>query len=115
MTEAEKRLWRHLRELRIPGTHFRRQVPIGPYVVDFCCHSAKLVIEVDGGQHNEATEVQRDAVRTAWLSSRGYRVLRLWNNEVLGNSQGVLESIIDALNTPTPDPSPQGGGGQISG
>jgi very-short-patch-repair endonuclease len=92
-----------LRSRQINGAKFVRQDPIGPYVVDFVCREQKLIIEVDGGQH--ATD-PRDAVRDAWLSERGYRVLRFWNNDVLANTEGVLESILAALREATPgDPT----------
>jgi len=110
-TEAEKRLWKSLRELKSPGTHFRRQVPFGSYVVDFCCHAARLIIEVDGGQHNTSEGQEADTVRTRWLESSGYRILRFWNNDVLGNTVGVIEAIQSALNnTPTPTPPHKGEG-----
>jgi very-short-patch-repair endonuclease len=89
-TEAEKRMWHALRE-KIPGTKFRRQVPIGPYYADFLSFSAKLVIEVDGGQHGEAQDY--DARRTAFIKAQGYRVIRFWNNDVLANTDGVIEAI----------------------
>jgi very-short-patch-repair endonuclease len=92
-TDAERRLWRHLRDRRLGGFKFRRQVPIGTYVVDFLCHEAQLVVEVDGGQHAKATV--KDARRTAYLSAKGYRVLRFWNNDVLGNTEGVLARILE--------------------
>src|SRR5438128_1083988 len=79
MTEAERCLWNKLRERNRKGSHFRRQVPIGSYIVDFCWHKAKLIVEVDGGQHNEDAERMRDQQRTQWLESRGYRVIRFWN------------------------------------
>jgi very-short-patch-repair endonuclease len=109
-TEAEKKLWWHLRHrLPVSNTHFRRQVRIGRYIVDFASHRAKLVIEIDGGQHVE--QAAADAERSKFLESEGYRVIRFWNNEVLTNIDGVLEAIASALaTTPTPDPSPQGGG-----
>lgn len=84
-----------LRGEQIEGYRFRRQVPIGPYVVDFACLKAHLVIEVDGGQHAQA--VERDDQRTAWLASRGFRVLRFWDNDVLLRTDGVLEAIRAAL------------------
>jgi very-short-patch-repair endonuclease len=108
-TEAERKLWWHLRH-RIPtlGTHFRRQVRIGPYIADFACHATRTVIEVDGGQHGGSTV---DEARTKVLAANGYRVLRYWNNDVLTNIDGVLEDILSAITTtPTPTPSPQGGG-----
>ncbi|MGJ5036267.1 MULTISPECIES: endonuclease domain-containing protein [unclassified Bradyrhizobium] len=83
-TEAERVLWQHLRnDLKLAGSHFRRQAQIGPFVVDFASRKAKLVIEVDGGQHDWRKE--EDAVRTRQLEAAGYRVLRFWNNDVLGN------------------------------
>jgi very-short-patch-repair endonuclease len=110
LTEAEAKMWLHLhRRLSPAGTHFRRQVQIGRYIADFVSHGAKLIIEVDGGQH--ATDVTPDLERTKLFETHGYRVLRYWNNEVLANIDGVLEDIQRALaSTPTPDPSPQGGG-----
>jgi very-short-patch-repair endonuclease len=110
-TEAERKLWWHLRH-RIPllGTHFRRQVRIGPYIADFACHARRIVIEVDGGQHDRSVA---DEKRTKVLEASGYRVLRYWNNDVLSNIDGVLEDIVSAITTtPTPNPSPQGGGEQ---
>jgi very-short-patch-repair endonuclease len=109
-TDAEQKLWWHLRHrIAKTGTHFRRQVQIGRYIADFASHKAKLIIEVDGGQHGERSA--SDAERTRLFEANGYRVLRYWNNEVLANIEGVLEDIQRALmSTPTPDPSPQGGG-----
>jgi very-short-patch-repair endonuclease len=109
-TEAERKLWWHLRHrLRVEDTHFRRQVRIKQFIVDFACHGAPLIVEIDGGQH--ASTTVRDAQRTKILEANGYRVLRFWNNDVLGNIDGVLDEIQRALAaTPTPDPSPQGGG-----
>ncbi len=109
-TEAEKKWWWHLRHrLPVSNAHFRRQVRIGRYIVDFASHGVKLVIEIDGGQHVE--QAAADAERTKVLEAEGYRVVRFWNNEVLTNIDGVLEAIASALAaTPTPDPSPQGGG-----
>jgi very-short-patch-repair endonuclease len=95
MTDAEERLWMRLRGDQISGHRFRRQVPIGPYVLDFACRKARLAIEVDGGQHATAS-LEHDR-RTAWLTSRGYRVLRFWNNQVLTEMDAVLESIRTAL------------------
>jgi very-short-patch-repair endonuclease len=93
-TEAEKRLWWALREL--PGKHrFRRQHPIGHRIVDFACPSQKLVIELDGGQH--ARHETMDEERTAELARHGYRVIRFWNNDVLGNTAGVVETILREL------------------
>src|SRR5277367_3600581 len=91
-TKAEQKLWWHLRHrLELPASHFRRQVHLGRYIVDFASHRLKLVIELDGGQHAE--QMKRDAVRTRFLESEGYRVLRFWNNDVMNNIDGVLEMI----------------------
>jgi very-short-patch-repair endonuclease len=111
-TEAERKLWWHLRHrLSVGNSHFRRQVRIKQYIVDFACHGARLIVEIDGGQHNWATLA--DAERTKVLEANGYRVLRFWNNDVLGNIDGVLETIQRTIvTTPTPNPSPQGGGEQ---
>jgi very-short-patch-repair endonuclease len=109
-TEAERKLWWNLRHrLPLAGSHFRRQVHLGRYIVDFASNGLKLIIEVDGGQHAE--QERRDAARTRLLESEGYRVLRFWNNEVLGNIDGVLEMIQSAiLATPTPTPPHKGEG-----
>ena len=118
-TDAERRLWYRLRSRQIEGAKFVRQERIGPYVVDFVCREQRLIVEVDGGQH--ATD-PRDAVRDGWLSDRGYRVLRFWNNDVIANTAGVLESIAAVLReatiadggtrggAPSPRPSPPEGG-----
>ena len=90
-TDAERMLWSILRMRQVPGHRFRRQAPIGPYVVDFVCFENKLVIEVDGGHHAE--QADHDAARTAWLESRGFRVMRFWNNEVLEEINAVREAI----------------------
>ena len=112
MTDAEERLWYHLRDRRFEGEKFVSQFQIGNYVADFACRRAGLAIELDGGQHS----AERDAARTTAIERFGYRVLRFWNNDVLANVEGVLETIDLALrNTtpPTPDPSPpQAGGGE---
>jgi very-short-patch-repair endonuclease len=95
MTDAERALWHLLRRKQIDGHRFRKQVPIGKYIVDFVCLDARLVIEVDGGQHSDAAEA--DAVRDAWLRSQNFRVLRFWNNDVLKNPEGVMQVVIEAL------------------
>ncbi len=97
-TEAEKRLWSVLRRQQIEGYRFRRQAPIGRYIIDFVCLRRRLVIEIDGGQH--ADRAQADAARTAWLESQGFRVLRFWNNDVPGNTNGVVEAIRQTLRGP---------------
>ncbi len=109
-TKAEQKLWWHLRHrLATPASHFRRQVHLGRYIVDFANHSLKVVIEIDGGQH--ARQIKSDALRTKFLQSEGYRVLRFWNNDVLGNINGALEMIQSAiLPTPTPTPPHKGEG-----
>jgi len=90
MTDAERVLWRQLRAHRLSGTKFRRQQPLGPYIVDFFCAEKKLVIEVDGGHHlNSESDKERDE----WLRSQDYTVLRFWNDEVLNQTEAVLESI----------------------
>ena len=94
-TDAEWRLWTCLRHKQVDGFRFRRQAPIGPYVVDFVCFSARLVVEVDGGQ--PALRSDQDAGRTRWLENEGFRVVRFWNSEVLGNTEGVAEAIRRAL------------------
>ena len=99
-----------LRRKQLDGYRFRRQVPLGPYVVDFACLAERLVIEVDGGQH--AVEAAKDACRTQWLEDNDFRVLRFWNNEVLGHPEGVIQVIQSTLadeDTPLPAPPPQGG------
>ena len=92
-SEAEQKLWARLRGRGLQGYKFRRQVPLGPFIVDFCCYDERLVIELDGGQ-------RRDPARTLWLESRGFRVLRFWNSEVLENMDGVLTRILETLEQP---------------
>lgn len=100
MTEAEQRLWRHLRAHRLNGEKFRRQRPIGPYIVDFVHFGSRLVIEADGGQHNGSAA---DAQRDAWLSAQGFRVLRFWNTEILRDTEAVLTTILNAtIGAPSP-------------
>lgn len=109
LTDAEKQLWQRLRDQQIDGYKFRRQQPIGRYIADFVCFEKKLVIEVDGGQH--ADHALADSRRTIWLEGQGFRVLRLWNHDVLGNLAGAVEAIQQALETPPPQPSPMKGEG----
>ena len=94
-SEAEKTLWRYLRDCRMNGFKFRRQVVIEPYIVDFACFEARLIIEADGGQHMEQAEY--DALRTEMLEGMGYRVIRFWNNQILTELPAVLEQIDEAL------------------
>jgi very-short-patch-repair endonuclease len=96
-TEAEKILWSKLRDKQIDGVKFRRQQPIENYVVDFVSFEKRLIIEIDGGQHDEAEIKKKDEQRTAWLEKDGYRVIRFWNNDVLMNIEGVLIKIKEAL------------------
>jgi len=96
-TDAERIIWSALRAGRMNGARFRRQTPIGPYIVDFVCHAARLVIEIDGGQHFEAKQAQRDTRRDAFLAGKGFRVLRFNNHDVMINREGVLETIAAAL------------------
>lgn len=93
LTPAERRLWHVLKAHRFSGLHFRRQVPMGPYIVDFVCHEAKVVVEVDGSQHGFDRHLDSDRARDAWLAERGYKVLRFWNHEVLTQSEIVLDTI----------------------
>jgi very-short-patch-repair endonuclease len=93
-TDAEQKLWRLLRSRQLAAFKFRRQVPIGKYIVDFVCHETLLVVEVDGGQHADNV---KDVERDRWLSSAGYRVVRFWNNDVLKNPSGVLEALLSEL------------------
>ena len=85
MTKAERRLWRYLRKPGIGGLRFRRQTPIGPYIVDFFCPERRLIVEVDGDQHGLPDSEKRDAERDAWLAAQGYRVVRVWNRDVIAN------------------------------
>jgi len=107
-SDAERRLWERLRHRVLLGWKFRRQHEIGPFVVDFACADAGLVVELDGGQHLDQTE--RDARRTRWLEQEGYRVLRFWNDDVLKRTDEVLEQIVRALPDTPPHPNPLPGG-----
>jgi very-short-patch-repair endonuclease len=89
-TEAEKVFWHSVKAKRFEGYKFKRQVPVGPFYADFVCEEARLIVEIDGGQHSEN---QKDLQRTAFLNSKGYEVVRFWNNEVLGNLDGLLSSL----------------------
>jgi len=111
-TEAEQIIWSWLRAKKLKGVKFRRQEPIGTYVVDFVSFEKKLIIEIDGGQHNFAENKTNDDARTEWLESQGFRVIRFWNNEVASNLDGVLTLIEEALAVPPlPDPLPRWGEG----
>ena len=106
LTPQERRLWYRLRDRRFARYKFRRQHPVGSYILDFACCTARLAVELDGGQHDERAGY--DARRTAWLGLQGWRVLRFWNNEVMENEEAVLENILEALRSfvPSPRPSP---------
>ena len=110
-TNAETLLWFHLRDRRMADRKFRRQRPIGPYFADFVCLEAKLIVELDGGQHVDAAAY--DENRTRFMQAEGYRVLRFWNNEVLTRTDAVRERILQALQegSPHPSPLPQAGEG----
>jgi very-short-patch-repair endonuclease len=108
MTDAERSIWRVLRLSQIDGHRFRRQVPLGPYIVDFVCHDARLIIEIDGGQHDRSSS--GEAKRARFLQDQGYRMLRFWNNEVLSNLEGVHAMIAEDLrHHPHPGPPPSRG------
>ena len=94
-TDAERRLWQKLKRRQIAGVKFRRQQPIGPYIVDFVCFERRVAVEVDGGQHSE--QLHQDEQRTHWLEAQGYRVLRFWNNDVLANTEDVAQAVFDAV------------------
>lgn len=115
LTDTERRLWRELRAHRFQGFKFRRQQPLGDYIVDFICFEQKLIIELDGGQHADAQDYDRQ--RDVWLSGQGFLILRFWNNEVLENLEGVLERILIACcRTPSPlAPLPRGERGNNNG
>jgi very-short-patch-repair endonuclease len=117
-TDAERKLWYKLRELKALGYHFRREVPFRTYILDFVEHSSKFVIELDGGQHGEDKHRMSDEIRDDTLRSEGYRVMRFWNPDVLADVDLIAESILAKLNAETVPPpgrlrrpaSPQGGG-----
>jgi very-short-patch-repair endonuclease len=113
-TDAEKLLWSGLRAGRCEGMKFRRQHPVGQYIVDFVCLERKLIIELDGGQHALPDEARKDRQRDAWLEKEGYTVVRFWDNEVLMKKNGILDAIRERLNrTPSPQ-SPPLKGGEVS-
>lgn len=119
MTPQEMKLWGSLRNRRLGGFKFRKQQPIGPFIVDFVCQERRLIVELDGSQHADS---ETDARRDVFLNDKGYRVLRVWNNEVTGNLSGVLAAIHAALSDPHPPiaaqwapPSPSRGEGIDNG
>ncbi|WP_029910816.1 endonuclease domain-containing protein [Pelobacter seleniigenes] len=95
MTAAERKLWWLVRNRQIKDQRFRRQMVIGPYIVDFCCPAHKLIIEIDGGQHQENRE--KDKIRTRWLEEQGFQVLRFWNHQVLTSVETVVEAIFTSI------------------
>ena len=110
-TDAESRLWRLLRDRRLDGLKFRRQVPVGPYIVDFLCVASRLIVEADGSQHAESSH---DEVRDAYLLHEGWRVARFWNHEIVQNRAGVLETILAlARSANGADPHPAGSAGHL--
>ncbi|EMX9185609.1 DUF559 domain-containing protein [Escherichia coli] len=102
LTLQERKLWRYLRSRRFSDFKFRRQHPVGSYILDFACCSARVVVELDGGQHDLA--VAYDSRRTSWLESQGWTVLRFWNKEIDCNEETVLENILQELNRRSPSP-----------
>jgi len=105
MTDHERMLWRALRQrLPLAGTHFRRQVAIGPYIVDFCCLAHRLIVEVDGGQHGTEDERRYDEARTRYLKEQGFSVLRFWNHEVRCEMDVVLDTLLARINRGHPHP-----------
>jgi very-short-patch-repair endonuclease len=109
MTEAERKIWNRLRSRQTEGYRFRRQVPLGRYIADFVCHEVRLIVEIDGGQHDLSSE--REVLRTRFFESQGYHVLRFWNNAVLENPDGVQTVIAQELlrGSPPPNPPPSRG------
>jgi very-short-patch-repair endonuclease len=97
---AEARLWSHLRNRKLSGFKFIRQAPIGPYFADFLCREAQLIVEVDGGTHSELDEIAADQARQRALEQLGYRIVRVWNADVTGNIEGVLEMLLAELQSP---------------
>jgi adenine-specific DNA-methyltransferase len=115
LTWAEKILWKRLRDRKVEGLKFRRQQPMGNYILDFYCADAKMAVELDGGQHDIPEEREYDLRRTQWLEEEGIKVLRFWNSQIRGALPWVLESIGTAAGrgkTPSPRPSPLKGEGE---
>ena len=108
-TDAEKLLWKHLRGKKLFGLKFRRQEPIGRYIADFVCYERRVIIELDGGQHS--IDKEKDQERDRWFRGEGFRVLRFWNNDVLSQTEEVLETIMkNCLESPSPSSPPIKGG-----
>jgi very-short-patch-repair endonuclease len=109
-TGAERERWSRLRQLKEAGFRFRQQTPIDRFVVDFVCLGKRLIVELDGATHGTTEERRKDAERERYLVSQGFRVMRFWNDDVLNNLDGVMDSIVHELNTPTPTPPCKGEG-----
>lgn len=114
MTVQERKLWNIIRNRQFFGYRFRRQFPIGQYIVDFVCREKKIIIEIDGGQHNEINNIEYDKKRTVFLNAEGFKVIRFWNNEIDNNIDGVYEKLkkdfnVENIITPS-QPSPSGEG-----
>jgi very-short-patch-repair endonuclease len=109
-TPAEHRLWQILRGKRFDGYKFKRQLPLDAYIADFACLARRLIVEADGGQHGQDS---RDERRDAYLRAQGFRILRFWNDDIFDNEAGVLTRILEALQSPLPNPSPARGRGAI--
>ena len=109
-TSAERLLWRYLSKRQLGGYKFSRQMPVGPFICDFMCRKARLIVEVDGGQHDAREPLDRK--RTEYLEAEGYAVIRFWNNEVTGNTEGVLLAILDKLASAPPPAPPASGRGE---
>jgi very-short-patch-repair endonuclease len=101
MTEVEKILWYQLRAKRLNGNKFRRQANVGNYIVDFVCFDKKVIVELDGGQHNFQDNITYDSNRSRWLKSEGFKILRFWNNDITNNLDAVLDCIINAIQSPS--------------
>ena len=103
-TPYEIKMWQLLKNKRFENLKFRRQYPIGNYIVDFCCPAKRLIIELDGGGHNEPRQIELDAVRDEFLKIHGFKVLRIWNNELINNQSGVFDRIEQLISENTPHP-----------
>ena len=110
LTQEERRLWYLLRSRRFENYKFRRQHPVGNYILDFACCAARLAVELDGGQHDENQEYDRQ--RTLWLNHKDWHVIRFWNNELWNNEEAVLERILETLQALHPSPRPSPGKGE---
>jgi very-short-patch-repair endonuclease len=113
MTDGERTLWALLRRKKLSGFRFRRQAPIGPYIADFFCPEARLVIELDGFPHTDEGQMQRDSQRTIWLETHGCRVIRFWNMDVFKHPIEVTEAIYDALMRPPSVPASREGASPV--